>query len=335
MGAADGDSELKKLGANGNGKKTSQARLITVNANCSNTLEGVFDFCKVSFKNSFIFAQELNLASGGVDRFSERMYRLGWKCAIVPSVPTKEDGLSAGVLIAAPTCCGMTHLDHGMLAESWDCSTQCSPGRLCVAWIDAVVKGGIMAGSLYLWHTEGLSERNRGLLNAFAEQVFAYSGPWSLQGDFNMSPNVLLDSEWGAAWLKLIGGTVVYDSQVGSCKTPQGRSTIDWFVIDRRLATEVSAETLLDESVCSPHSPVVLSVGKNARQHMVMHHVVPKPWPCKKPIGCPTEPPMWPKPLALSAGVFAQQSIDAYWAEIGGCTELEINTYFNFEGATM
>ena len=281
-----------------------------------------------------MFAQELLLPGDEKDAFSARMYRQGWKCAIVPSVSTAAGGLSSGVLIASPTCCGMAPLSNGKLDAKWDASPRDSPGRLAVAWIDAVVKGGVLAGSVYLWHTEGLTDRNKGLLNAFAEQIIDYGGPWVLCGDYNFEPSVLCDSEWGSQWLKLVGGVPLYDREVGSCKGPNGRACLDWSIIDKRLAAGATAETVLDEGVCSPHSPIVFKIGKLARQQKVWKLVTPKHWPCEKPIGCQSPPPSWPKPLATGseAAIKTQKQMDEYWQEIGAVTELEVNTFFNFEG---
>ena len=48
-----------------------------------------------------------------------------------------------------------------------------------------------MVLSVYLWHSEGLSERNRLILEAAGEAIETFGGAWMLAGDFNMTPEDL------------------------------------------------------------------------------------------------------------------------------------------------
>ena len=74
----------------------------------------------------------------------------------------------------------------------FDCSPSESPGRLTIAWADVVQSGGVLVGSLYAWHTEGLSARNRRLLLKAGEVAVAHGVPLILSGDLNMEPHVLI-----------------------------------------------------------------------------------------------------------------------------------------------
>ena len=52
-----------------------------------------------------------------------------------------------------------------------------------IAWIGAVCRGGIHAGSIYLRNSEGLSERNLAILEEVARVVAGLRGPWLIGGD--------------------------------------------------------------------------------------------------------------------------------------------------------
>ena len=45
-----------------------------------------------------------------------------------------------------------------------------------------------MIVSVYLWVTEGLTERNLAILYAAGDAIAAYGGPWIIAGDFNVLP---------------------------------------------------------------------------------------------------------------------------------------------------
>ena len=44
-----------------------------------------------------------------------------------------------------------------------DCSPKDSPGRLTTAWVDGVMRGGVLLVSVYLWVEEGFTDRNRAI----------------------------------------------------------------------------------------------------------------------------------------------------------------------------
>ena len=91
---------------------------------------------------------------------------------------------AAGVSVAT-----RAHVSMG-LPPGWqhDTSTCESPGRLAAAWIDGIVKGGLVVMSVYLWHTEGMTRRNRSILDRAGQQIKMFKGPWLIAGDLNMTP---------------------------------------------------------------------------------------------------------------------------------------------------
>ena len=50
--------------------------------------------------------------------------------------------------------------------------------RICISWVDAVVRGGIYMVSLYLRDSEGMSETNMALLEEVAAALSTLRGPW-------------------------------------------------------------------------------------------------------------------------------------------------------------
>ena len=59
--------------------------------------------------------------------------------------------------------------------------------------------------TMYLWHSEGMSRRNMGLLYAAGELISKHGGPWLLGADFNMTPD---DLALANEWLLKVGGVI-------------------------------------------------------------------------------------------------------------------------------
>ena len=74
-----------------------------------------------------------------------------------------------------------------------------------MAWVGAVVPGGLHAGSIWPHDTEGLSPRNQEVLAAAAAALGRLRGPWVLAGDRNMNPDELEAS----GWLDIVQGVIV------------------------------------------------------------------------------------------------------------------------------
>ena len=89
---------------------------------------------------------------------------------------------------------------------------EASAHRLGISWIDAVLRGGINCMTVYLRHSEGLSEANQGLLEEAAVALGTLKAPWIAAGDWNMSPQVLASSNW----LQMVNG-VVFATTLTTC----------------------------------------------------------------------------------------------------------------------
>ena len=54
------------------------------------------------------------------------------------------------------------------LFGTWDHGTGDAAGRVAAAWVQDVTRAGVLVVSTYLWHSEGLTERNIRVLGVVA-----------------------------------------------------------------------------------------------------------------------------------------------------------------------
>ena len=122
-----------------------------------------------------------------------KLRRGGWNAhGVQANMCTKK--CSAGVSVTVRSSFGSGEA----AGQSIDGSPPDSPGRLACAWVDGIVRGGILLLSMYLWHSEGLSRRNMNLLCAAGERIVRHGGPWMIGADFNLPPDELAQA---SAWL--------------------------------------------------------------------------------------------------------------------------------------
>ena len=84
------------------------------------------------------------------------------------------------------------------------------------------------------------------LLWAAGEVVVRHGGPWMLGADFNMTPEELAQA---TGWLATVGG-VFQAPTTPTCRSLNGGRTIDFVVLDNRLAAVESIWT----DLCFPGS---------------------------------------------------------------------------------
>ncbi|CAK0894743.1 unnamed protein product [Prorocentrum cordatum] len=279
---------------------------ITINANSLGTLERVMMQVGYLVQTPAIMAQELQADEHRINLFVGRMEKLGWRLGIVPSVK-KEGGWSGGVLVATRRRQGMDFARRGI--NSWDISPPASRGRLAVAWLDGVCKGGLLFGSAYLWTSEGLTRRNELILTKWASVVNATGYQWVLGGDFNMDPHVIRDS----GLLCRMNGIIVHDRQQGSCTMLGQQYDTDCFIVSKSLVLGPLEATVQNGYNASPHSPVVLRL---ARQHGDdrMVYVLQKP---------------------QRHGGHSQDVLDGHWRALGVAYEEHLNRFHSFEGEEL
>ena len=89
-----------------------------------------------------------------------------------------------------------------------------------MAWVDAVVPGGMHCVSLYLRHSEGLSADSTAVLDQLAVVIESLRGPWIVAGDWNLIPQILTASKW----LRVVHG-IVFATPLPTCNN----ATYDFF----------------------------------------------------------------------------------------------------------
>jgi len=173
-----------------------------------------------------------------------------------------------------------------------------------------------MLVSIYLWHTEGLSARNRHLLACVGEAIRAYGRPFVIGGDFNMEPDSLASWE---GWEKL--GASIVAPEEATCivepseKTRGSESKYDYFVVDKRLLPLIR-EVFVDYSFRSkPHRAVGMKLGGGCSLPLMRCLVAAKSFGTSLPP--PTKAPR--KVSVETAQLAARRS------EAGGQEELDLH----------
>ena len=132
-----------------------------------------------------IICQEHQLRSDGWLDFKHKSKKHGWAVKGVQAIECDKRN-SAGVCIAVSS-----GFDSGAKLEELSEAPQEHPdaaGRITSVWIDGVVRGGLLVLALYLWHSEGLSNKNLQILWDAGELITKHGGPWLIGADFNMTP---------------------------------------------------------------------------------------------------------------------------------------------------
>ena len=186
---------------------------------------------------------------------------------------------SAGTAVAARACLGYQPTGPGVMRSG-------VTHRVAHAWIAAVCKGGVHVISVYLRHSEGLSQENITILDAVACFIDTLRGPWLITGDFNMEPDVLRSS----GWTQVIGGQL-HVAEQGTCNDRK----YDYFVVDQALSPYVRSVRRLDYHACNPHFPVRLVLSGDARRMAVRKLVRPPHIPATIPFGPQVHPDRLPR----------------------------------------
>ena len=195
-----------------------------------------------------------------------------WKMKVVQAHVTEKGYASAGVAVACRSHVGMCH----PRVQGWEYDGT----RIHHSHIGAVCRGGIHCFSIYLYNSEGLTDRNRALLLDIARLLRGIRGPWVVMGDWNLAPEVLQ----AAGWVEEVCGKIICPS-VPTCK----KSVIDYFVIDRRLLQAVKYVKRMEGFGITPHYPVRMAIMALPRRMTVRRLVAPQKVPAVLPQGCLTE----------------------------------------------
>ena len=114
-----------------------------------------------STKADVVMAQETHVVGDQVASFRHKLERVGWKVIGAPAVATVGRGSSGGVMVAARSKIGLGHApgdSSGVVVE----------GRIAAAHVASGCKGGLVCYTVYLYPSEGLTDRNVKLLESLA-----------------------------------------------------------------------------------------------------------------------------------------------------------------------
>ena len=93
--------------------------------------------------------------------------RLGLSVRMTAAQETAGRGTRGGTLVTTRRGPGQSDLDLGKRIKD------ALAGRATIAAWGGVLRGGIVIGSVYMWHSEGLSPKNLHLLGAIGEALRA------------------------------------------------------------------------------------------------------------------------------------------------------------------
>ena len=162
--------------------------------------------------------------------------------------------------------------------------------RLTLAWVDAVVRGGVNCMSIYLRSAEGMSAANQAILEQAAAALNAFTGPWITGGDWNIPPETLADSRW----LDIVGG-VTFATQLPTCND----NTYDYFVVHHSLAHAVVGVQRLENGGMNPHWASRLVLRGDARRIAIRELVKAPKVEGALPAGPSPAPPSYDNVIAL------------------------------------
>lgn len=222
----------------------------------------------------FVTSQETKLAE---HERTDAERNAGWRIVISPCTSTAAEGKSAGVAAGSKTQVGMSnsvspHVRPAVLRD-----------RFTLKHVGAVCRGGIHAGSCYLISCNAgiKDQRNLDILQLMAGILKAVKSPGGIGGDWNCTPQELLDT----CWLEVVKGKLV-TPQTPTC----GDRTIDLSVVSKSMHHAADAACTIGDDGFYPHRPVRLLRRANARTAMVRQLTVPAGVEATVPCGPVTLP---------------------------------------------
>ena len=273
-------------------------------------------------RDHVVFGQELKVPECEIRDFDARAHKLGWRASVAPctTMGSGDDARrrSAGAFVASPPHVGS---QVSPMAGRADLSPLCAPGRIALRAVD--ILGGMDCLSVYLFDTEGWSDRNVELARAVSFHVRSSSRRWAVGLDGNMEPGVFAEHP---AIVSTKG--VVVAAQGGTCGYKEIWKSYDYYLVHPALKSLVTGIEVLMDWPTYPHQPVRLTLRGDAAKLLKRIAVAPRPLPVAPPIGCRRQPPSWPLSTAvwdprLPEQEQTQSFADAH-AAVRTCLESEV-----------
>ena len=198
-----------------------------------------------------------------------------------------------------------------------------------VCHMDAMCKGGIMVYNAYLWTSEGLSTKNEEILEAIMGHRASHGKPWFAAGDFQIPVEVMQESCWPG---KLKAALIAPPGP--TCMAGKGGSTIDDFLVDRRVKDLFGVASTFLEAPFKPHHLVEVKVRGSWQKEVAKYMKKPRSFPRVWLIGPHPEEKDWGKLQEvilkvgrdLEAGERrgGEEALDSVWRQWNDKAEEEI-----------
>ena len=237
-----------------------------------------------------LLVQECKLLSDeGIRKAAREARRLGWNSSASQAHRTAANKASGGCAVAARRGIGLSPHHYDIVVDGLH-------HRFHIAWVAGIVRGGVHCGSLYLRDSEGLSAENLSILDHVAGTLARIRGPWIIGGDWNITPELLLSTNW----LSMVHGTIV------APRAPTCHGAVyDFFVVADGLIPSVAGVSRVDDAGLHPHWPTRLLLRGDARRHLTRQMVRP----CKIAAVLPAGP--LPQPSTFKDAVPSESTLDA------------------------
>ena len=213
---------------------------------------------------------------------------LGWTLVGASATKTVKDGVSARVAIASTK-----HVRLGSIGGAFDHSLKSYPGRIAAAWVNVGPDTGIVIISVYLFHTELLTARNRGILNQAIAIARNYGSPWLIAGDLNMPPNVLM-AHWGEI-LENIDGYIIATKEPTHRPKCGAHRILDYVICSASVEPWVESIRIDEGFHAAPHRALRIKLRAAPKNYFVHGIKAPKAFASRPAVGCPRRPvlPEW------------------------------------------
>ncbi len=257
-----------------------------------------------STKAHAVLAQETWVAQASVAAASRWAKAHGWRSVWSPAARTKRGGVSGGVAIFARDYLGL-HYPSGI-------SHEIKRARAVTATLEAPGSRPFRLVSCYLQHGKGAADTNAELLADIGASVRNHSedngGVSIIGGDFNMSPDQLLGTEYDRA----VEATVFHtDVARGTFRTSRVKSTLDYFLISDRLAAAVDEIATVEGTSIKGHVPVQVTFKPRLTNLRALHIRQPPRLGLERVYG-----PIPPPPPATAVNALAEAALAAARAEV-------------------
>ena len=245
-------------------RKEGEFQLVVESAN-GTVASSLKEWLEVS-RADVVLAQELHLLGDDLAELADWAKKKSWKCVLEAGLPGDKASTDVRSVVAGV---GIFVRDHLSL-QVWKASegqgdkeaSTVVPGR-CVCGLLSLPDGGrIMLYSCYWYSGKGLAKDNlalhKALLNHIGGQPFQYiSG-----GDYQVNPQLV--REYSTVQEDAGGVIIDTDPDIGTCTSKKGvaAATLDWFLVEEKLAAGVEDREVELGSGLKPHRPVRLRFHK-------------------------------------------------------------------------